>query len=308
MGSAFALPRRWVIEMNRLLEKLLGRGLVITDGATGTQLQARGLAPGECPDSWNLSHATAVEEVARAHVEAGSEIILTNTFRANRQALAGHGLAEKTEEINRSGVEIARRAAAGQAAVFGSMGPSGKMLMAGEVGEEELRSAFEEQARVLAEAGVEGLALETMTDLAEAKLALAAVRQTGLPVVVSMVFDSGKEKDRTMMGVTPEQAAEELTAAGADVIGANCGRSIKGFVPICRRLHSATKRPIWIKPNAGLPEWVEGNVTYPTTPEEFAAFIPALVEAGASFVGGCCGTTPEFIRAIKAKKQTLGAS
>jgi 5-methyltetrahydrofolate--homocysteine methyltransferase len=291
--------------MNPLLEKLLARGPVVTDGATGTQLQARGLEAGECPDSWNLSHAAAVEAVARGYVEAGSEIILTNTFRANRLALAGHGLAGQVEEINRRGVEIARRAAAGRAMVFGSMGPSGKMLMTGEVGEEELRSAFEEQARILAEAGVEGLAVETMTDLAEAKLALAAARQTGLPVMVSMVFDSGKERDRTMMGVTPEQATEELTAAGADVIGSNCGRTIQSFVPLCRRLHSATGRPIWIKPNAGLPEWVEGKLAYPTAPEEFAAAVPALVEAGASFVGGCCGTTPEFIKAIKAKMRTL---
>jgi 5-methyltetrahydrofolate--homocysteine methyltransferase len=293
--------------MNPLLEKLLARGPVITDGATGTQLQAKGLAPGECPDSWNLLHPKVVEDIARAYVEAGSEIILTNTFRANRQALAGHDLGEKVEEINRRGGEIARRAAAGQAAVFGSMGPSGKMLMTGEVSEEELRSAFEEQARILAEAGVEGFAVETMTDLAEAKLAVAAARQTGLLVVVSMVFDSGKERDRTMMGVTPEQAAEELTAAGTDVIGSNCGRTIQGFVPLCRRLHSATDRPIWIKPNAGLPEWVEGKLVYPTPPREFAGVVPTLVEAGASFVGGCCGTTPEFIAAIKEQMRTLRA-
>jgi methionine synthase I (cobalamin-dependent) len=165
-----------------------------------------------------------------------------------------------------------------------------------------------EQARILAEAGAAGLAIETMSDLGEAKLALGAARETGLPVVVSMVFDSGKQKDRTMMGITPEQAAEELTAAGADIIGANCGRSIESFVPLCRRLHSATGQPIWIKPNAGLPEWVEGKVVYPTTSGEFAGHVPALVEAGASFVGGCCGTTPEFIRAIKAQKQTLRAN
>ena len=294
--------------MNPLLEKLLARRPLITDGATGTQLQARGLEPGECPDSWNLSHAAVVEAVARGHVEAGSQIILTNTFRANRLALAGHGLADKVEEINRRGVQIARRAAAGQATVFGSMGPSGRMLMTGEVGEEELRSAFAEQARILAEAGVEGLAIETMTDLAEAKLALAAARQTGLLVVISMVFDSGKERDRTMMGVTPEQAAEELTAAGADVIGSNCGRTIQSFVPLCRRLRSATDRPIWIKPNAGLPEWVEEKLVYPTAPREFAGAVPALVEAGASFLGGCCGTTPEFIKAIKEEIQALRAN
>jgi methionine synthase I (cobalamin-dependent) len=285
--------------MNTLLEELLARAPLVTDGALGTQLQARGLEAGECPDTWNLSRPDRVEEVARAYVEAGSDIILTNTFRANRLALAGYGLADKTEEINRAGVELARRAAAGHARVFASVGPSGKMLATGDVSEEELRTAFSQQVQALAEAGAEGIAIETMTDLAEAKLAVAAARDVGLPVVASMVFDSGKDKDRTMTGVTPEQAAQELTAQGADVIGANCGLGIAGYVPICRRLRASTDRPIWIKPNAGLPEMVEGRVVYKTTPQEFAAFVPALLEAGASFVGGCCGTGPEFVRAMK---------
>jgi 5-methyltetrahydrofolate--homocysteine methyltransferase len=285
--------------MNTLLEELLARAPLITDGALGTQLQARGLESGECPDAWNLSRPDRVEEVARAYVEAGSDIILTNTFRANRLALAGYGLADKTEEINRAGIELARRAAAGHAKVFASVGPSGKMLATGDISEEDLRTAFAEQVRVLAKAGAEGIAIETMTDLAEAKLAVAAARDVGLPIVASMVFDSGKDKDRTMTGVTPEQAAQELTAQGADVIGANCGLGIAGYVPICRRLRASTDRPIWIKPNAGLPEMVEGRVVYKTTPQEFAAFVPALLEAGASFVGGCCGTGPEFVRAMK---------
>jgi hypothetical protein len=151
----------------------------------------------------------------------------------------------------------------------------------------------------IAKAGADGIVIETMTDLAEAKLAVAAARDTGLPVAASMAFDSGRDKDRTITGVTPEQAAQELTAQGADVIGANCGLGIAGYVPICQRLRGATDRPIWIKPNAGLPEMVEGRVVYKTTPQEFAAFVPALLEAGASFVGGCCGTGPEFVRAMK---------
>lgn len=262
-------------------------------------MQARGLATGECPDTWNLSHPDRVEEVARAYVEAGSDIILANTFRANRVALAGYGLADRVEEINRAGIEIARRAAAGRAKVFASCGPSGKMLMTGEVSEDDLRWAFAEQARAAVAAGADGIAVETMADLAEARLAVAAASAAGLPVVASMVFDSGRDKDRTMMGTTPEQAAKELTAAGADVIGANCGLGIAGYVPICRRLRAATDRPIWIKPNAGLPEMVEGRAVYRTTPEEFASFVPALLEAGASFLGGCCGTGPEFVRAMK---------
>ena len=172
-------------------------------------------------------------------------------------------------------MEISRKAAAGRARVFASIGPTGKLLMSGEVTEDELRAAFAEQARALAEAGADALVVETMSDLEEAKLAVSAARETGLPVVACMVFDSGKDKDRTMMGTTPEQAAQALTEAGADVIGANCGQGIAGFVAICRRLRAATDRPVWLKPNAGLPTMVDGRAQYTTTPEEFAGHIPA---------------------------------
>ncbi len=156
-------------------------------------------------------------------------------------------------------------------------------------------------ARAMADAGADGIVVETMSDVEEAKLAVAAAREAGLPVVACMTFDSGAKKDRTMMGASPEQAAEQLTAAGADVIGSNCGRGIAGMVEICRRLRAATDRPVWIKANAGLPEMVDGTAIYRQTPEEFAAYVPQLVDAGATFLGGCCGTTPEFIRAVAAR-------
>jgi methionine synthase I (cobalamin-dependent) len=281
-----------------LLQQLLEAGPVLTDGAWGTQLQVRGLSAGECPDAWNLSHPDRVAEVARTYVEAGSQVILTNTFGANRVRLADHGLGERVAQINRAGVEISRRAADGRAKVFASIGPSGKMLLTGEATPEALQTAFAEQARALAAAGADALVIETMSDLEEAKIAICAARQTGLPVVGCMVFDAGKDRDRTMMGSTPEQAAQALTAAGADVIGSNCGQGIAGFAAICRRLRSATDRPIWIKANAGLPELAEGRVIYRTTPEEFAGHAAGLLEAGANFLGGCCGTSPEYIRAL----------
>ena len=253
---------------------------------------------GEFPDLWNLRQPDRVAEVARAYVAAGSQIILTNTFGANRLRLREHSLEEKTREINQRGVEISLEAAAGRAKVFGSIGPSGKMLLSGDIIPEELQRAFGEQARALAEGGAEGLVIDTMSDLEEAKLAIAAARATGLPVVACMVFDSGKAKDRTMMGQTPEQVAKGLTDAGADVIGANCGQGIEGFVPICQRLHASTDRPIWIKANAGLPMVVDGQAQYNITPDAFASFVPSLIAAGASFIGGCCGTSPEFITAV----------
>lgn len=289
--------------MHPLLEKLLAGGPVITDGAWGTELQARGLTSEDFPDAWNRTHPERVAEVARAYVEAGSQIILTNTFGANRLRLAGHGLADQVAEINRRGVEISKQAAAGRAAVFASIGPTGKMLMTGETTAEELRAVFAEQAQAIAAAGPDGIVIETMSDLEEALPALAAAKATGLPVVACMVFDAGKDKDRTMMGATPEQVAAALTNASADVIGANCGVGIERYVPVCRRLKAATDRPIWIKANAGLPAMVGGKVVYQTTPEAFAGHVPALVAAGASFIGGCCGTNPDFIRAAKQRLQ-----
>jgi methionine synthase I (cobalamin-dependent) len=285
--------------MHPLIRELIGAGPVITDGAWGTQLQARGLGLGEFPDAWNLTHPERVTEVARAYVEAGSQVILTNTFGANRIRLAENSAADQTAAINRAGVEISRRATGERARVFASIGPSGKLILNGEVTAEDLQQAFAEQARALAEAGADALVVETMSDLEEATLALRAARETGLPVVACMVFDSGKDKDRTMMGHTPEQVAQTLTAAGADVIGANCGQGIAGFKAICQRLHAATDRPIWIKANAGLPVVVEGRAQYSATPEDFAAHIPELIGSGASFVGGCCGTRPDFVAAIR---------
>jgi 5-methyltetrahydrofolate--homocysteine methyltransferase len=284
--------------MHPAIEKLTSAGPVVTDGAWGTQLYQCGLQPGVCPDGWNLEHPDRVEQVARAYVEAGSQIILTNTFGANRFLLGRHGLADRVVEINRVGVEISRRAAGPRAQVYASLGSSGVVLMMGNVDPADLQAAFAEQVQAMAEAGADGIVIETMSDPAEAKLAVAAAHQTGLPVVACMVFDSGAKKDRTMMGTTPEQAAEQLLAAGADVIGSNCGQGIAGFVAICQRLHQASGGPVWIKPNAGLPEIVDGQTIYRQTAVAFAQYVPQLIEAGAAFVGGCCGTTPEFIKAI----------
>ena len=283
--------------MHFTLQRLLAKPPILTDGAWGTQFQARGLPNGACPEAWNLQQPELVEQVARAYVEAGSRIILTNTFGANRFTLERHGLAQDAAEINRAGVQLSRRAAAGRGLVFATMGPSGRMLIMGEVSEADLQAAFAEQAGAMADAGADGIVVETMSDPAEAKLAVAAAKETGLPVVGCMVFDSGQAKDRTLTGATVEQAVEALCRAGADVVGSNCGRGIAGFVDLCRRLKAAAERPVWIKANAGLPEIVDGKTVYRQTPEEFASYAPQLVEAGAGFLGGCCGTTPEFIRA-----------
>lgn len=284
--------------MNNVIEKLLAGAPVITDGAWGTQLQARGLPIGACPDPWNVVQPNKVEEVARAYVEAGSHIILTNTFGGTRICLARYGYGDKAAEINRAGAAISRRAAGAKALVFASMGPTGEMLAMGDVSEADVAAAFEEQAAALAEGGAQGIVIETMSDIEEATLAIAAAKKTGLPVVACMAYGSGKDGDRTMMGTTPEKAAAAFEAAGADVIGANCGPSATIMRGICARLKASTSLPIWMKPNAGAPQLVDGVALSPMTAEEFVQESCAMIEAGASFIGGCCGSTPDFIRAL----------
>jgi methionine synthase I (cobalamin-dependent) len=182
--------------------------------------------------------------------------------------------------------------------VFASIGPSGKLLLPSQGDDFGMHEAFCEQAEALASGGPDAIVVETMSDLTEAGLAVAAAKATGLPVVACMVFDSGKNRDRTMTGVTATQAAEAMTAAGADVVGANCGVGIEAYVPICASLAAATSLPIWIKANAGLPVLEGGEIVYKTTPEEFAGHVDALREAGVGFIGGCCGTNPKFIEAL----------
>ena len=286
--------------MHELIAQLLAETPVITDGAWGTQLQQRGLPIGSAPDPWNLEHPDRVRDVAGGYVEAGSRVILTNTFGASRILLSRHGFDEQVVAINEAGARISVEAARGRAYVFGSVGPTGKMAAMGEISSDALYACYSEQAEALASGGVDGFVIETMSDLDEAAAAVAAASATGLPVVACMTFGSGKGGDRTMMGVTPEQAAERLIGAGASVVGANCGQGPEGMVAVVERLRAASGRPVWAKPNAGLPRIVGGVAVYDETPEAFLAGAAALVRAGAGFIGGCCGTNPEFIRALMA--------
>lgn len=275
---------------------------MISDGAWGTQLQVRGLPLGTTPDAWNLTHPEKVEEVACAYADAGSQVILTNTFRATSIAMPGVSEAD-LDAINRAGVSISKRGAADRALVFASIGPTGKVLMSGEVTAEQVSATFAAQANSLAAAGADALLIETMSDIEEARLAVEAAKQTGLPVLVSFAFDTGKNKDRTMMGATPEAVAEAMVAAGADAVGANCGVGVETSVPICARLHTACSLPVWMKPNAGLPK-IEGTaIRYETSADYFASHFAALRDAGASFVGSCCGSTPDFISALVAARK-----
>jgi len=279
---------------------LKSQGYLVADGAMGTQLTVRGLPPGTPPEAWNLENPDAVADVARAYVEAGARIVLTNTLGGTRIKLERPGLGDRAAEVNRAATEAARSGAGDRAAVFASVGPTGEfMAPLGTRSEAEFIDAFAEQIAACADAGVDGICIETMTALEEALAALKAARQVcDLPVVVSMTFDHGPKGLATMMGVTPEQAARALDAAGADVIGSNCGNGIEGHVEVARLLRPATRKPVWIKSNAGQPELVDDKTVFRETPEQMAAQVPALLAAGANIIGGCCGTTPEHIRAI----------
>lgn len=271
--------------------------VILTDGALGTEYQRLGLPVGQCADFWTLDRPDLVYQVTKCYADAGSDAVLTTTFRANAVTLADYGRAADTRAINVAGARIARDAAVPDKRVFGDVGPSGKMLMTGEVTEDDLRRGFSEQCDALAEGGVDAIVLETFSDVNEARIALEAGLATGKPVIVSFAFDTGRNKDRTMTGLTPEQAAQQMEEAGASAVGANCGAGFDAFTGLCRRLRAATSLPLWIKPNAGLPEMIAGTLTYRATPDEFAAAVPGYVEAGATYIGGCCGTTPAFIRA-----------
>ncbi len=276
--------------------------VTLVDGAWGTELDKLGCPPGYCREEWNISHPELVEKVAESYLQAGSQIILTNTFGGNRFSLEKHNFGDRVRDFNEAGARISKQCAADRAWVFGSMGPSGKMVVTGEVTEEALYDVFKEQAEALVKGSVDGIVVETMTELAEARAAVKAAKTTGVLVAGCMTYDSGKDKTVTMMGVTPEQAVEELGAAGADIIGCNCGVGIENYIQVTSRLRAATDKPVWVKANAGLPEVQGDMVIYRMTPQQYAEKAKEVVAAGADIIGGCCGTNPEF---IKEMKQTL---
>ena len=287
--------------MRRITEELKARKVMISDGAWGTFLQAKGLPAGACPEEWNLTHRNEVLEIAERYVEAGAEMIETNSFGANRLKLAHYGLADKVIEINEAAASISREAAGPDRHVIASIGPTGRILMMGDTTERELYDAFAEQARALEAGGADACCIETMSALDEALAAVRAVKEnTGLEIIATFTFEKKNDRFFTMMGVTPAAMAEALIDAGADVIGTNCGNGMERMIDIVKEIRTVDREiPVLVHANAGLPEMVDGEGRFPETPEMTAAFVPALIEAGVNIIGGCCGTTPEHITAIR---------
>ncbi len=286
--------------MELSLREYLGQGKsLIADGATGTMLMAAGLPAGTAPELWNVEQPEKILALHRAYLQAGSQIILTNTFGGTRLKLAKVGLGERVRELNLAAAALAKQAAAGKAYVAGDVGPTGELMKPmGPLTYEQALETFAEQAAALAEGGVDAIWVETMSDLAEAKAAVAGARQAcDLPVFCSLSFG---RRGRTMMGVSAKQAVKELWPLGLTAIGANCGEGLEMIPDVLSQMHEAAPEAVLIaKPNAGLPRLVGGQTVYDVSPADFSGHINQFIDLGAQIVGSCCGSSPDYIQAIE---------
>jgi len=288
------------------LKERINEGLFLLDGAMGTELIARRIEAGKCNDYLNIESPDIVLDIHRAYLQAGSDAVLTNTFGANKYALARHGFAERSKEINTAAAQIARRAAGEEKYVLGDIGPSGDFLEPlGPLKADGLKDAFAQQAKALSAGGVDGFIIETMTALDEVTIAIEAVKSiSDLPVFVSLAYDPAGETFRTMMGIGPADAADKLLPLGIDAIGFNCGSlGMEQYVSLAQIYVSETKGEVAIlaEPNAGKPELVDDQVIYKVNPEDFAVAAEKIHSAGVNIIGGCCGTGPAHIVAVAAK-------
>lgn len=287
--------------MKTITEKIKEGKILVSDGAWGTFLHQQGLKPGECPEIWNLTHRENVLAIAQSYINAGSDMVETNSFGGSSFKLANYGLAGQSYDINKAAAQISRQAAGTNKHVLGSIGPSGKMLVMGDVTYDELYDSFKIQAKGLADGGADALVIETMTDLEEAKAAVRACKEnTNCEVICTMTFDKSPDGEfYTMMGITPAEMVNEMVAAGASIIGANCGNGMENMIGIADEIRKVNAEiPLLIHANAGMPVYKNGETHYLETPEQMAGFVELLLGAGANIIGGCCGTTPEHIRQI----------
>ena len=294
--------------MSSLLDRLRSGAILVGDGAWGTQLMACGLEPGESPEALNLSDPQVLGEIAGLYLDAGAELITTNTFGASPLSLERYGLAERTEEINRAAVAALKPVVEGRAYISGSVGPCGAMVKPyGDTEPEAMADAFHRQIGALIDAGADLICVETMIDLTEARLAVEAARarSADIPIIATMTFDATPRGYFTMMGSSVEQACAALVEAGANVVGSNCGNGVEKMVEIAREFARHATVPIAIQSNAGLPEQSGGVLVWPETPDFMAERVGELIDLGVKIIGGCCGTGPDHIRAIRSAVDAL---
>lgn len=288
--------------MERNIQKAIhSRGCLVFDGGWGTFLQSKGWKPGICPELWNVERPEVILELVKAYVEAGAEIVETNSFGGSVFKLAHYGLENRIAELNRRAAELSRQAAGGERWVAGSMGPTGKLLVMGDVTEEELYRSFQRQAEALLSGGADLICVESMSDIEETSIAVRAAKSAGATdIAASFTYEPMVQGDfKTMMGTSPAQAAEALASAGATIIGANCGNGYEGMEKVLKELKSTVPElPLLFYPNAGIPQRIDGVDVFGATPEDMATQVPLWIKSGASIIGGCCGTTPDHIRAI----------
>ena len=288
--------------MGKLIQKIAKGKVLVSDGAWGTFLQKKGLTPGECPEVWNITRPDDVLDIAQSYIDAGADMIETNSFGGNLYKLKNYGLEHLVFKLNKAAAEISRKAAGTDHLVLGSVGPTGKLLLMEEVTEDELYNAFKEQSEALEAGGADAIVIETMTDLEEARIAVKAAKEnTACEVICTMTFDKILSGEfRTMMGISPKEMTEVLVEAGASVIGANCGNGIADMIGIVKEIRQVnTSIPILIHANAGLPHYCDGETTFPESPTDMASRVKEIIAAGATIIGGCCGTTPDHIFEVR---------
>ncbi len=287
--------------MSKIKDRILEKGTLVSDGAWGTFIHQKGLTAEESPEEWNLTRPDDIYDVASSYVKAGADMILTNSFGGSPFKLAPYGLEEKVYEINKAAAEISKRAAGNDVLVFGSVGPTGKILMMGEVSEQDMFDGFVKQMKGLIDGGADGIIIETMSDMDEARVAMRAAKSvTDKEVICTFTFSLTPANEyRTMMGTSPAETVDMLLAEGADIIGANCGNGTAGMIDIVKEIRKVNSDiPVLVHANAGMPVLREGISFFPETPVEMSVQIRELIAVGANIVGGCCGTTPEHISRI----------